>query len=106
MNTPCTQWERITKIEWWIDLTNKDIRYMTAEISEIKQDVKEIKTHLLEELPKIYATKKEVADVKGDILRGIQNTNQRKITWIQQWWAIIVAIISALSFIVTSMLNK
>lgn len=79
---------------------------MTKDISEIKWDIKEIKEHLIDKLPKIYATKEEVGQAKTLQEERDRQFSEKivshdkifnKLVWIVITWVIV--------FIGTSIIN-
>lgn len=56
----------------------------------------------LDDMPNVYATKSELSVIKEEI--KTQRWDKRQ--WVQTRWAIIVAIISWIAFVISSYFNK
>ena len=105
----CSQIEVIGKIQSKVALTNNDISYMKLEISEIKVELKEFRKDIANFIASIdtkYATKEEVNWLKKDVNTIKTNTTARKLEWIKWWWALLVALISAGSVVLSAYINK
>ena len=102
----CNQVESIISNSKDIETLQNYRKEDMAIIQEVRDDVKDIKKYLTEEIPNKYATKEEVALIRKNIIDKSKEEVSTKNEWIKTNWAIILWLISAGTTILVAVFNN